>query len=127
MKSREPPDLVEDADLTDLYPSPENEVEEKLFGKVFKFRFTDGNKRRNTWRIDTPLEIRYILNAIKNDVSYQDLAIQIGCPREVAKKAKIKIQSRELSILRKLHPRPKYMKRERRYKTKNVRTKQQKL
>jgi len=123
---RQEPDVVEDADLTELYPTPENEVEEKLFGKVFKFRFIDGNKRRNTWRIDTPLEIRYILNAVKNDISYEELAIQIGCPREVAKKAKIRLQARMLSILRKLHPKKKY----REYKKKRVlhrKTKQQKL
>ena len=124
---RREPDVVEDADLTELYPTPENEVEEKLFGKVFKFSFIDGNKRRNVWRIDTPLEIRYILNAVKNDISYEELAIQIGCPREVAKKAKIKLQARELNILRKLHPKKKYIKRERRYKTPRTRTKQQKL
>ena len=92
----------EEADLSELYPVPRNSIEKALFKKKYHFGFIDGDGRKNTWGIDTPLEIRYILDAIENETTDRELAIQIGCPREVAKKAMIKVRVDRDRVLKKM-------------------------
>jgi len=92
----------EEVDLSILYPNPRNSIEKALFKKHYGFTFIDGEGRKNSWAIDTPLEIRCILNAIENETSDRELAIQIGCPREVVRKAKIKVRVDRDRVLKKI-------------------------
>ena len=93
---------LEEGILSELYPAPRNSIEQALFKKKYSFGFIDGDGRRNTWTIDTPLEIRYILEAIEKELSDRELAIQIACPKEVAKKAMIKVRVDRDRVLKKM-------------------------
>ena len=95
-------DKKEEGILSELYPIPRNSIEQALFKKRYHFSFIDGDGRKNTWDIDTPLEIRYILEAIEKELSDRELAIQIACPREVAKKAMIKVRVDRDRVLKKM-------------------------
>jgi len=88
--------------LSELYPAPRNSIEKALFKKHYSFTFIDGDGHKNSWTIDTPLEIRYILDAIENETSDRELAIQIACPREVARKAMIKVRVDRDRVLKKM-------------------------
>ena len=88
--------------LSELYPAPRNSIEKALFKKHYSFTFIDGDGHKNSWTIDTPLEIRYILEAIENETSDRELAIQIACPREVARKAMIKVRVDRDRVLKKM-------------------------
>jgi len=88
--------------LSELYPAPRNSIEKALFKKRYSFTFIDGDGHKNSWTIDTPLEIRYILDAIENETSDRELAIQIACPREVARKAMIKVRVDRDRVLKRM-------------------------
>ena len=88
--------------LSELYPAPRNSIEKALFKKHYSFTFIDGDGHKNSWTIDTPLEIRYILEAIENETSDRELAIQIACPREVARKAMIKVRVDRDRVLKRM-------------------------